>query len=186
MYTTLGCPYHCSFCCIQAPFKSGERQLGLKENVNSYRFWSPKRVVDELEMLVSRYGARNIKFADEMFVLNPRHVLGICDLLIERGLGLNIWAYARVDTVRDNMVDKLKQAGVRWLAFGIEAASERVRKDVDKAFSQEDIFHTLEKVRDCMKNLAPRIELPADIIQRARLPIERMLAISAKPIENAG
>jgi len=47
-------------------------------------------------------------------------------------------------------------------------------------------MNTLEKVRDCMKNLAPRIELPADIIKRARLPIERMLEISAKPIENAG
>jgi quinolinate synthase len=39
-------------------------------------------------------------------------------------------------------------------------------------------MNTLEKVRDCMKNLAPRIELPAEIIQRARLPIERMLEIS--------
>jgi len=47
-------------------------------------------------------------------------------------------------------------------------------------------MNTLEKVRDCMKNLAPRVELPAEIIQRARLPIERMLEISAKPIENAG
>jgi quinolinate synthase len=47
-------------------------------------------------------------------------------------------------------------------------------------------MNTLEKLRDCMQNLAPRIELPADIIKRARLPIERMLAISAKPLENAG
>ena len=47
-------------------------------------------------------------------------------------------------------------------------------------------MNTLEKVRDCMKKLSPRVELPAEIIQRARLPIERMLAISAKPIENAG
>ena len=47
-------------------------------------------------------------------------------------------------------------------------------------------LNTLEKVRDCMKNLAPRVELPKDILQRARLPIERMLEISAKPIENAG
>jgi quinolinate synthase len=47
-------------------------------------------------------------------------------------------------------------------------------------------MNTLEKVRDCMKNLAPRIELPENILKRARLPIERMLEISAKPIENAG
>ena len=41
-------------------------------------------------------------------------------------------------------------------------------------------MNTLEKVRDCMKKLAPRIELPAHIIERARLPIERMLEISAR------
>jgi len=42
-------------------------------------------------------------------------------------------------------------------------------------------MNTLEKVRDCMKHLAPRIELPPEIIARARLPIERMLEISARP-----
>ena len=47
-------------------------------------------------------------------------------------------------------------------------------------------LNTLEKVRDCMKKLAPRVELPAEILKRARLPIERMLEISARPIENAG
>jgi quinolinate synthase len=41
-------------------------------------------------------------------------------------------------------------------------------------------MNTLEKVRDCMKRLAPRIELPAHILKRARLPIERMLEISAR------
>src|SRR5213592_1997735 len=35
-------------------------------------------------------------------------------------------------------------------------------------------LNTLEKVRDCMKRLAPRIELPEHILKRARLPIERM------------
>jgi quinolinate synthase len=41
-------------------------------------------------------------------------------------------------------------------------------------------LNTLEKVRDCMKHLAPRVELPPEIIARARLPIERMLEISAR------
>ena len=39
-------------------------------------------------------------------------------------------------------------------------------------------MNTLQKVRDCMARLAPRVELSADIIRRARLPIERMLDIS--------
>ena len=41
IYTTLGCPYRCSFCCIQAPFKAGEQMMGLRAEANSYRFWSP-------------------------------------------------------------------------------------------------------------------------------------------------
>jgi quinolinate synthase len=47
-------------------------------------------------------------------------------------------------------------------------------------------MNTLEKVRDCMKKLSPRVELPVEILRRARLPIERMLEISARPLENAG
>ena len=43
-----------------------------------------------------------------------------------------------------------------------------------------------DMVRDCMKRLAPQVELPESILKRARLPIERMLEISARPIENAG
>ena len=152
-YTTLGCPYRCSFCCIQAPFKGGEKVLGYKDAVNSYRFWSPGSVIAQIDRLVGEYGVRNIKIADEMFVLNPRHVGEICDRIIKRGYDLNLWAYARIDTVKDGMVDRLKQAGFNWLAFGIEAASARVRDDVQKGFEQEEIFETIEKVRSAGINV---------------------------------
>jgi anaerobic magnesium-protoporphyrin IX monomethyl ester cyclase len=146
IYTTLGCPYHCSFCCIQAPFKSGERELGLKETANSYRYWSPKLVGDELEKLANM-GVRNIKIADEMFVLNKKHVMGICDEIIGRELKFNIWAYARIDTVKEGMLPRLKEAGFNWLAFGIEAANSRVQADVDKRFNEEDVFETVARVK---------------------------------------
>ncbi|MBI1918310.1 MAG: radical SAM protein [Planctomycetes bacterium] len=147
LYTTLGCPYHCSFCCIQAPFRSGERAAGLKQTVNSYRFWSPDRVIEQIDSLVERHGVRNLKIADEMFVLNRRHVLGLCDRLIERDYGLNIWAYARVDTVKEDMLDRLKAAGFNWLALGIEAGSGRVRADVDKDFGEDELHRAIEAVR---------------------------------------
>ena len=47
-------------------------------------------------------------------------------------------------------------------------------------------MNTLEKLHDCMVNLAPRVELPKHVLERARLPIERMLEISARPLDNAG
>ena len=153
IYTTLGCPYHCSFCCIQAPFKSGEQAAGLNTDVNSYRFWSPQRVIEEIDVLVNKYGVRNIKFADEMFVLNQRHVLGICDLIIERGYDLNIWAYARVDTVKDSMLEKLKRAGFTWLALGIEAADDGVLTDVDKRYEVGEVYDTVRKIKGAGINI---------------------------------
>jgi quinolinate synthase len=47
-------------------------------------------------------------------------------------------------------------------------------------------MNTLEKLYDCMASLQPRVELTADIMQRARAPIERMLQISSQSLANAG
>jgi len=37
--------------------------------------------------------------------------------------------------------------------------------------------NSLEKLADCLRTLEPRVELPDDVMERARLPIERMLAL---------
>lgn len=143
LHTSLGCPYRCTFCCINAPFGG-----------SSYRLWSPEAVISEIDLLVNRYGVKNIKFVDEMFVLNPRHVNSICDLLIERNYGLNIWAYARVDTVRDAFLDRLKRAGIRWLALGIESGSKHVRDGVEKGrFGAEDILRVVKNIQNAGINV---------------------------------
>ncbi|MBK9616438.1 MAG: radical SAM protein [Uliginosibacterium sp.] len=136
IHTSLGCPYKCNFCCINAPFGK-----------NAYRMWSAETVVKEIDHLVQHYGIKNIKFVDEMFVLNRRHVLDICDLLIERNYDLNIWAYARVDTVKDDMLAKLRAAGFNWLALGIESGSEHVRDGAEKSFSSQDIIDVVRKIQ---------------------------------------
>ena len=182
VYTTLGCPYHCSFCCIQAPFKSGEMVLGYKDSLNTYRYWNLDSVMAQIDKLVTQYGVRNVKFADEMFVLNPRHVKGICDRIIERGYDLNIWAYARIDTVRDDMPDKLKRAGFNWLGFGIESANQRVRGEVDKGFEQEEIFQTLKKSRAAGISIAANyiFGLPEDDAGTMQETLDMALGINAE------
>ena len=136
IYTSLGCPYKCTFCCINAPF-----------DVNRYRMRSPEAVVAEIDHLRNVYGVKTIKIIDEMFVLNERHVAAICDLLIERDYGLNIWAYARVDTVKPHMLEKLDKAGFRWLALGIESGSAHVRDGAQKAFGQDDIIDIVRQIQ---------------------------------------
>jgi anaerobic magnesium-protoporphyrin IX monomethyl ester cyclase len=137
MHTSLGCPYKCTFCCINAPFGKP-----------SYRLWSPEAVIREIDGLVENHGVKNIKFVDEMFVLNRNHVLGICDRIIEHKHDLNIWAYARVDTVKDEFLDKLARAGFRWLALGIESGSKHVRDGVEKGrFGSTDILKVVRKIQ---------------------------------------
>jgi len=58
-----------------------------------------------------------------------------------------------VDTIKDGMLDKLKAAGVTWLAFGIEAGTDRVRDNVDKSFGQKEVYDVIARVRDAGINV---------------------------------
>lgn len=142
IYTSLGCPFKCSFCCINTPF--GDMLKGPRP----YRLWSPEIIIEQIKILVEKYGVYNIKFVDEMFVLNTDHVMRLCDLIIEKEYKLNIWAYARIDTVKDEYLYKLKKAGFNWLALGIESASKHVRDGANKKYSNDDIIKVVEKIRE--------------------------------------
>lgn len=138
LQTSLGCPYKCSFCCINAPFGG-----------SGIRYWSPQNIGAQIDTLVNKYGVKNIKIPDEMFVLNERHVMGICDHIIDRGYDLNIWAYARVDTVKEKFLTKLRKAGFRWLALGIESGSKHVRDGVEKGrFGDIDIAQVVTMIQN--------------------------------------
>ena len=149
--SSLGCPYSCEFCCIQIPFREGDRLKFGSKSANSYRMWSPQRFADEIEFLVKERGVTNIKIIDEMYVLNRAHVVGIADELIKRGLGrlVNFWCYARVDTLRDDeLMAKMREGGVKWCCVGIESMSEHVRDGIDKNdYTIADIFKACEKLR---------------------------------------
>jgi radical SAM superfamily enzyme YgiQ (UPF0313 family) len=139
IYTSLGCPFKCSFCCINAPF-----------GANRYRMRGPTAVVEEIDLLYSRYGVKTIKIIDEMFVLNDAHVTAICEGLARKPYApeLNIWAYARVDTVKPERLSLLRSAGIRWLALGIESGSEHVRDGAEKSLDEDDITGIVRAIQD--------------------------------------
>lgn len=141
IYTSLSCPFSCSFCMIDAPFRAAKAR--------QYRMRDPVEVVAEIRLLHDKYGVKTIKITDEMFVLNRRHMAGICErLMVEPYVDeLNIWAYARIDTVKAEHLTMLRGAGIRWLALGIESGSAHVRDGADKAFDEREIFATVRMIQ---------------------------------------
>jgi quinolinate synthase len=95
----------------------------------------------------------------------------------------------------EKMVDYCKRSPARHLIIATESGMlHRLKKEcpgktfipapTDKCRCNECKYmklNTLEKLHNCMLDLAPRVELPAEVLRRARLPIDRMLAISAPP-----
>ncbi len=138
IFTSLGCPYKCSFCAIHATY--GERKL---------RYWSPDWVLRQIDTLVGDYGVKHINIHDELFVFTPKHYIPIAKGLIERGYDLNINAFARVDMLdRANMEDltMLKRAGFHWLKLGIETGSSRIRANVGKdSYSIDSVRNAVNK-----------------------------------------
>lgn len=121
---------------------------------NIMRHFSPEYIIKQLIHLRNN-GVKNLKIADEMFVLNPNHFLKICDLIIKNELSFNIWCYARIDTIKDEYLEKMQKAGVRWLGLGIESGVQSVRKDVIKGkFEEIDIQKVVAKIRSHGINVA--------------------------------
>lgn len=138
IYTSLGCPYSCLFCCINAPFgKPG------------IRYRSPSAVVDELAHLHREYGVRNVKISDELFIFDPSHHLPIVDGIARLGLSLNVWAYARIDGIDPSILPRLRKGGITWLALGIESGSGRVRQGARKGWKGDrDVRDVVRAIRD--------------------------------------
>ena len=136
--TSLGCPFNCSFCAVSTLF-----------GVRSVRFKAPEKVIEEIDFLVKNYKTHYIKILDECFVLNREHVEKICDLLIKRSYDLNIWAYARVDTIDKDLTEKLAKAGFKWLALGIESINQNVLQNVSKGqYTYERIKNTINMIHN--------------------------------------
>jgi len=170
--TSLGCPYKCSFCCINAPFDGA-----------GIRYWSPEVIIKQIDHVVKTYGIKTIKIPDEMFVLNKNHVLGLCDLLIERDYGLNIWAYARIDTVQPEFIEKLRAAGFQWLGIGIESASKFVRDgSVKGRFNNDDITRVVAGIRAADINVSGNyiFGLPDDDIASMRETLDLALELNTE------
>ena len=144
------------------------------ENSNVFRWWSPEFIIKQFDHF-AREGVRNVKIADELFVLNPNHFIKICDLIIERGYDFNIWAYSRIDTCKPIYLDKLKRAGINWLGLGIENPSATLRREIHKdGFADVKIVDVIKQISSAGINVGANyiFGLPHDTLDSMNKTLE--------------
>ncbi len=127
-----GCPYKCSFCASSA--MHGQK----------LRLRSAENVVDEMEHLVNDHNIEMVAFMDDTFTLNKNRVYEICEIIKERGLD-NYWGCtARVDTISEELLKAMKDAGCITMFLGVESADQQLLNEVNKKTNINRIKKTFE------------------------------------------
>jgi radical SAM superfamily enzyme YgiQ (UPF0313 family) len=130
MLASRGCTGGCLYC-----YKMYGRRIRLRD---------PKRVVDEMEYYVKRYGAREIKFWDEHFAHSHEHAYAICDEIRRRGLRVRWWCSCRADSVDPKILKAMARAGCWCINFGVESG---VQKNLDTLLKREKVERIEHAVR---------------------------------------
>jgi radical SAM superfamily enzyme YgiQ (UPF0313 family) len=104
----------------------------------TYATRSPVLVVDEIEMLVARYGIRGFKIFDSTFTIDRRHVIDFCGELERRGLVMPWECEVRVGTVDRALLERMRSAGCYYVDIGIESGDPHILEEMGKEIELEE------------------------------------------------
>jgi len=120
--TSRGCPYECAFCANRILMGRG------------VRFRSIEKVIDEIEHLTKNYNVKEIHILDDNFTVDKKRVLRFCNLVKEKEINVD-FAFpngVRIDSLDQEVLAALKEAGVYSITVGIESGSQRILDKMKK------------------------------------------------------
>ncbi len=182
IYTSFGCVFTCSFCMINIINKTTYDEGISASKLNNMRF-IPLSVISKSLDFFAENGVKNVRICDEMFFFNAKHYQSILNYIIDKGYDFNMWAYARVDTIKQSQLQLFKNAGINWLGIGIESASEIVRSNATKgAFSLKKILAIVNKTRSYGISVGSNfiVGLPSDTAETCMETAELAITLSTE------
>jgi radical SAM superfamily enzyme YgiQ (UPF0313 family) len=115
MITSKGCPFNCVFCA------SPRKRI---------RFFSAERVVEEMNLLYTKYNVQEIAIVDDLFVVDINRLKKILELMKTKPFykKVSFFCETRTDIFNEEMAIILKEMNVKTMAFGFESGSEEELK----------------------------------------------------------
>ena len=184
IYTSFGCIFKCAFCMINIVNKTKYSENISSSSLNTMRTL-PLSVLKKSFDFFAENNVRNVRICDEMFFLDQSHYQSILGYIIERKYTFNMWAYARVDTIKRSQLQLFKQAGVNWLGVGIESGSELVRnQSIKGGFSLSKIRGVVSATREEGISIGSNfiVGLPSDTFKSCEETAELAIELSTEYI----
>lgn len=168
MITSRGCWWRrCKFC-FQAGFCAVK-----------FRRHSPRRVVDEIEILYHRHGIREIAFWDDTFIMNERWLGELAALLKERRLDISWVASGRANTMNENILRIIRDAGCWSMFVGVESGNQDLLDMIEKGITLEqvrEVFRLAKKIGIQTRG-AFMLGLPGETPEKAKRTIDFAIEI---------
>lgn len=136
MSTSRGCISNCGYCSTPHIWNRRWTQR------------SATNVVDEMEHLKNEYGIEFILLTDDIFTVNQKRVISICEEILKRKLNV-LWAFeTAVNLVSSELLLKANEAGCRIILYGIESGSKTVLSNIYKKTRMQDMEKAFRMTRD--------------------------------------
>ena len=126
--TSAGCPHKCEFCVAA---------------VIPYRFRNVDDVVEELSVLESM-GINEVFFQDFMFDVKKERTIKLCNSIVARGVKLSWYCSCRVDTLDEEVLTSMRNAGCHTIQFGIESTEQEALDNQKKKTNKPNISYITE------------------------------------------
>ncbi len=134
MQTSRGCPYSCIYCDIPSLSRG------------KWRYRSSEHVLEEMQQL-DDMGYRSIYLTDDHFLVNRKRISEVCHGIIERRLKFRWGCEGRVDAVAVDQLPIMKKANCNFLAFGVEAGTQRVLDRLHKKQTLKQVEHAVSEAK---------------------------------------
>lgn len=134
LMTSRGCPGQCAFC--------DTRVFGCR-----YRVHSAEYVLDTIYHLKKKYGIRDICFYDDQFTIFKKRLTQICNGLQKKDMRIDWSCQARVNAVDYETMRKMKEAGCWKISFGIESASPKILKLMNKHITMKQAKKAISEAK---------------------------------------
>lgn len=126
--TTRGCPFNCSFCCLDSVSRRRVRSRSIGN------------IIEEIEWMRQKFPQMtDIWIHDDSFFIDNQRVIEFCNEIIKRKIKINFVCNGRLKPISEEMVYKLEQANFSRILFGLESGDNDILQKCHKGINQEDV-----------------------------------------------